>query len=74
MDVPSVQGQLPFNRLLVLTNCEVPRVELRLQGRLRVDPSYLCALTDSHVPRMLENEKRSFKIQQDRDTNSHLRL
>lgn len=74
MDVPSVRGQLPFNRLLVLTNCEVPRVELQLEGRLRVDPSYLCALADSHEPCMLENENRSFKIQQDQDTNSHLRL
>lgn len=73
MDVPSAQAQLPFNRLLVFTNCEVPRVELQLEGRLRVDPSYLCALTDSREPRMLENEKRSFKIQ-DQDTNSHLRL
>lgn len=74
MDVPSVQAQLPFNRLLVLTNCEVPRVELRLEGRSRVDPSYLCALTDSREPRMLENGNRSFKIQRDQDANSHLRL
>lgn len=73
MDVPSAQAQLPFNRLLVFTNCEVPRVELQLEGRLRVDPSYLCALIDSREPRMLENEKRSFKIQ-DQDTNSLLRL